>query len=46
MTNTRLDMLAMGYINRDRTSSAEEVLRVWDQSGHRRIALAFETAST
>ena len=41
MTNSRLDMLAMGYINRERTQSAENVLRTWDLSGDRRIALAF-----
>ena len=31
----------MGYINRERTQSAENVLRTWDLSGDRRIALAF-----
>ena len=41
MTNSRLDMLAMGYINRERTQSAEDVLRTWDLSGDRRIGLAF-----
>lgn len=45
MTNSRLDMLAMGYINRECTQSAENVLRTWDLSGDRRIALAFTEGS-
>ena len=41
MTGQRLDSLALGYINHQRTVSPEKVLKVWDHSGHRRIALAF-----
>ena len=42
MTNKRLDSLAMGFINRERTPSPEKILQVWDQSGHRKIAIAFQ----
>ena len=42
MTNERLDSLALGYINHER-SPPEEVLQVWDGSCHRRIALAFQS---
>ena len=38
MTDERLDQLALGYINQERTSS---ILQAWDRSGLRRIALAF-----
>ena len=43
MTNERLDSLALGYINHERSPFSEEVLQVWDGSGHRRIALAFQS---
>ena len=42
MTDSRLDSLAVGYINNERTISPEEILRVWDRSGHRRITTAFQ----
>lgn len=42
MTDERLDSLALGYINHERTFTPEEVLRAWDRSGHRRVALAFQ----
>ena len=42
MTNERLDSLALGYINQERSSTPEDVLQVWDRSGHRRAALAFQ----
>ena len=41
MTDERLDQLAIGYINQERTSSSESILQALDRSGHRRIALAF-----
>ena len=41
MTNEWLDSLALGYINQEGSSTPEEVLRVWDHSGHSRVALAF-----
>ena len=41
MTDGRLDQLALGYINQERTFSPDSVLQAWDRSGHRRIALAF-----
>lgn len=41
MTNERMDSLAMGYINREWTPSPQEILKVWDITGNRRIALAF-----
>ena len=43
MTNSRLDSLALGYINHERSPFPEEVLQVWDESGHIRIALAFQS---
>ena len=42
MSNDRLDSLAVGFVNSERTPLPETLLQVWDQSGHRRIALAFE----
>ena len=41
MTQERLDLLALGYINQERSFTPEEVLQIWDCSGHRRVALAF-----
>ena len=41
MTGERLDSLSLGYVNHERTFTPEEVLKVWDRSGHRRISLAF-----
>ena len=43
MTNERLDSLALGYINHERSPFPEEVLQVWDGSGHRRIAIPFQS---
>ena len=37
----RLDSLAIGYINQERSPSPEEVFRVWDRSGHRRNFVSF-----
>lgn len=42
MSDERLDSLALGYINQERSFTPEEILQVWDRSGHRRIALAFK----
>ena len=42
MTEQRLDSLALGYINQERSFTPEDVLQVWDRSGHRRVALAFQ----
>ena len=36
-----IDTPATGYIHSKRTPSAEKVLRAWDLSVHRRIAVAF-----
>ena len=41
MSGERLDALAIGYICRDRSPSPDQVLKVWDMSGSRRIAIAF-----
>lgn len=41
ISSERLDALAIGYITRERTPSPEDILRVWDTSGNRRIAIAF-----
>ena len=38
----KLNSLAIGYINRDYCPSPEELLKAWDRSGHRRIAVAFK----
>ena len=43
MTDLRLDSLAVGSINCGRTPTPEQVLRVWDHSGHRRVATAFQS---
>ena len=45
MCDERLDQLALGFINHERTFPAEKVLQAWDHSGHRRIALAFQDRS-
>ncbi len=42
MTSERLDSLATGYINHARTPTQTCVLKVWDMSGNRRIAVAFK----
>ena len=42
MGDERLGTLAICYVNSERTPSPEEVLKVWDLSGHRRIAIAFQ----
>ena len=53
MTDERLDQLALGYINQERTSPPESILQAWDRSGvsvpnspsgHRRITLALASA--
>ena len=41
MTEERLDAVAMGHVNHERSSSAQEILEVWDCSGHRGVAVAF-----
>ena len=41
MGNERLDALAMGYINCERMPCPKEILKVWDSSGSRRVAIAF-----
>lgn len=40
MCNKRLDSLSVGFINQDRTPTPHAVLRIWDQSGNRRIPLS------
>ena len=35
MTDARLDQLALGYINQERTFPPESILQAWDCSGHR-----------
>ena len=45
MTDSRLDSLALGCINSERTPLPESVLQVWDHSGHRRIVTAFQSES-
>ena len=42
MSDCRLNALECGFINHERAPSPDQVLKVWDQSGHRRIALAFQ----
>ncbi|XP_035272635.1 52 kDa repressor of the inhibitor of the protein kinase-like [Anguilla anguilla] len=42
MGNERLSGLAMMHVHRNRALDPEKVLRRWDASGHRRIALAFD----
>ena len=41
MTEERLDAVAMGHVNHERSSSAQEILEVWDRSGHCRVAVSF-----
>ena len=41
MTGEHLDAVAIAHINQERTVSPEKVLQVWDRSGDRKIALAF-----
>ena len=41
MSDDRLDSLAIGFINPERTPPPKKVLEVWDRAGHRRIATAF-----
>ncbi len=38
MTGEHLDSLALGYINQERSHTPENVLRVWDRLGHRRVS--------
>ena len=42
MSDKRLDNLPVGFINQERTPSPDLVLKIWDRSRHRRIALAFK----
>lgn len=46
MGNERLSGLAMMHMHRNRALDPEKVLRRWDASGHRRIALAFDKKVT
>ena len=36
-----MDAVTMGHINQEQLVRLEEILQVWECSGHRRIALAF-----
>ena len=38
----RFVIQGVSYLNQERSFTPEEVLRVWDRSGHRRVALAFQ----
>ena len=41
MANARLNELALAYIHKPTEIDSTFVLKRWDASGHRRIALAF-----
>ena len=41
MANARLNGLALAYIHKPTEIDSTSVLKRWDASGHRRIALAF-----
>ena len=41
MANARLNELALAYIHKPTDIDSTFVLKRWDASGHRRIALAF-----
>ena len=41
MANARLNGLALAYIHKPTEIDSSSVLKGWDASGHRRIALAF-----
>ena len=41
MANTRLNGLALAYIHKPTEIDSSSVLKRWDASGHRRIALTF-----
>ena len=41
MANARLNGLALAYIHKPTEIDSTSVLKGWDASGHRRIALAF-----
>ena len=41
MANERLNGLALAYIHKPTEIDSTSVLKRWDASGHRRIALAF-----
>ena len=41
MTEEQLDAVAMGHVNHERSSSVQEILEVWDCSGHCSVAVAF-----
>ena len=41
MANARLNGLALAYIHKPTEVDSSFVLKRWDASGHRRIALAF-----
>ena len=42
MGDSRLNGLALAYIHKHSSFDANEVLKLWDATGHRRISLAFE----
>ena len=43
MTNVRLNGLALMYVHRNSISiDSNEILHLWDTTGHRRIALGFD----
>ena len=46
MGNERLSGLAMMHVHRNRTLDPEKVLKRWDVSGHRRIALALKVKAS
>ena len=41
MANVRLNKLALAYIHKPTEIDSSSVLKRWDASGHRQIALAF-----
>ena len=41
MTEERLDAVVMGHVNHERSLLAQEILQVWERSGHCRVAVAF-----
>ena len=41
MTEERLNAVAMGHVNQERSSSTPEIFQVRNRSGHRRVSVAF-----
>ena len=41
ITEERLDAVTIGHINQERSVCLKKILQVWDRSGHRRVAVAF-----